>query len=64
VIPTGFYIKSIRFINASDVHMTGYIWQRYPKETLKIDRGFIFPDAVNESNNSITEVYTSKLGGS
>jgi hypothetical protein len=31
-IPTGMYIQTLSFINSSDTYLTGYIWQRYPKD--------------------------------
>lgn len=32
LIPTGFFIQSLAFVTASDVNITGYIWQKYPKD--------------------------------
>jgi len=31
-IPTGLFIQSVAFITASDVNITGYIWQKYPQD--------------------------------
>lgn len=50
-IPTGFFIQSIDFINSSDVHITGYIWQKTPEGVVASENEestckFIFPDTV------------------
>lgn len=55
-VPTGLFIQSIEFLNASNIAVSGYVWQRYPKgyeET--IEHGVIFPEAIE---TSLTEAYT------
>lgn len=32
LVPTGIFIQSVAFTSASDVNVTGYIWQRYSKD--------------------------------
>ncbi len=49
-IPTGIFIQSIEFVNATNVTLTGYLWQRYPREYEEtITKGVIFPEAVQST---------------
>ncbi|MDH5552295.1 MAG: hypothetical protein OEX82_03105, partial [Nitrosomonas sp.] len=49
-IPTGIFIQSIEFVNATNVTLTGYLWQRYPHEYKEtITQGVIFPEAVQST---------------
>lgn len=61
IVPVGFFIQSMKFVNSSDVNLTGYIWHKYPLNfTNTLHQGFIFPEEV-ESNNAIArEVYTEQ----
>ena len=52
-LPTGIFIKSVEFVSANDVAVTGYIWQRV-KAGNEIDPGFILPEAESVE---ITEEY-------
>jgi len=51
-IPTGIFIQSLRFVNSSDVHLTGYIWHRYTQgindqyKPAGDEVGFVFPEQV------------------
>jgi hypothetical protein len=46
-IPTGIYIQSAFFEGASNVGVSGYVWQRYTKGIHDgIQRGFIMPEAA------------------
>ena len=55
-VPTGLFIQSIEFLNASNTAVSGYVWQRYPKNYEEpIDHGVIFPEAIE---STITEAYT------
>ncbi|MEW6708479.1 MAG: hypothetical protein AB1403_01545 [Candidatus Riflebacteria bacterium] len=46
-IPTGLFIQSISFQSSVDVSMTGYIWQKYPVDSLaSMSQGVIFPEAT------------------
>ena len=59
-IPTGIYIQSARLEGATNVGISGYVWQRYTKGVHDgIRRGFIMPDA---KTSSITEAYTIDEG--
>ena len=59
-IPTGIYIQSAFLEDASNVAISGYIWQRY---TIGIhddvQRGFIMPEA---KNSTIARAYTIEDG--
>lgn len=45
-IPTGIYFQSLKFSTANDVEATGYVWQKYPKNTPKsLQKGVVFPEA-------------------
>ncbi len=45
-VPTGVFLETARFLDPSDVQITGYIWQRYNDLTTKgLDRGFVLRDA-------------------
>jgi len=58
LIPTGFFIQSMAFVTTSDVNITGYIWQRYPKEyPANFIKGFIFPEEVDSDNTTIRQQY-------
>lgn len=57
-IPTGVFLQSLKFNNATEVNITGYIWQKYDKsvfENIPTDQdvpvGFILPEAVDSGNN-------------
>ncbi|MEM7049058.1 MAG: cache domain-containing protein [Acidobacteriota bacterium] len=47
-VPTGLFIQSLAFVDSNDVHITGYLWQRYHSGQLQeILPGFVFPEAVD-----------------
>lgn len=46
-IPTGVFVQSLKFVTATDVQVTGYIWQIYPPDGPDIETGFILPDQVD-----------------
>lgn len=63
-IKTGIFVQSLEFSNASQVHVTGYIWQRY-QNTIDDDIkpalgevGFILPEQVDATK--AREVYRIK----
>lgn len=43
-VKTGVFIQSVEFLTANNLQVTGYVWQRVPKESL-IAPGIIFPEA-------------------
>ena len=54
-IPTGVFVQSIEFLTDTNVKLTGYIWQKYPK-TLpeKLRKSFILPESFSPT---IEEAY-------
>lgn len=46
-VPTGAFLETARFIGASDVQVTGYVWQKYDGAAKGLDRGFMLRDAVD-----------------
>lgn len=60
---TGIFIKSFSFIGASDIHVSGYIWQHYqdgihdPIKPTPGEIGFVLPEAVDIGNGLIQEAY-------
>lgn len=60
-VPTGLFIQSIEFLNATNITISGYIWQRYPKHYEEIiEHGIIFPEATQ---TAFTEAYEREEGG-
>lgn len=58
LIPTGVFIQSLRFVTASDVNLTGYIWQEYDDSIPEsIDRNFTLPEQVDSGSTVIREEY-------
>ena len=56
-VPTGVFLQAVEFTNASDVSVSGYIWQRYAKGTpKKLERGVILPEALD--SYGANQVYT------
>jgi type II secretory pathway pseudopilin PulG len=59
-IPTGIYIQSAFLEDATNVGISGYVWQRYTKGVHDgIQRGFIMPDA---KESTVTQAYTIEDG--
>lgn len=62
-VRTGIFIKSFGFVRASDIRVSGYIWQHYEDgvhDAIKPkvgEVGFILPEAVDAANGTIAEVY-------
>ncbi|MGK7917175.1 MAG: cache domain-containing protein [Prochloraceae cyanobacterium] len=63
-IPTGIFIRTLKFEEAHNVFVTGYIWQKYYEgEHDGISRGFIMPDAIVATDlGGWTEAYRYKKG--
>jgi hypothetical protein len=60
-IRTGIFVQAISFINASDVRVSGYVWQKYEDGVHdEVTRGFILPE--NQSAE-IVETYRQKEKG-
>jgi hypothetical protein len=48
ILPTGIYLESLRFVNDSDVHLSGYVWQRRTDGVHDhLSEGFFFPEQVD-----------------
>ncbi len=46
-IPTGVFLQSLDFSSPYNVHMTGYVWQKFEDGVHdEVERGFILPEAV------------------
>lgn len=67
-VKTGIFIKSFVFTGASDVHVTGYVWQHYKDgvhdaiKPAKDDVGFVLPDASDAASGTIEEAYRIDQG--
>ena len=62
-IPTGVLIQSLEFLDANNVRVTGYVWQRYgPEIPDDIAQGVIFPEAITEAYGA-EEAYRLDQGG-
>jgi hypothetical protein len=47
-IPTGAFVQSVKFSDANDVSITGYVWQRYgPATPPTLTHGVVLPEAGN-----------------
>ncbi len=58
-IPTGIFLRTLKFEEAHHVFVSGYIWQKYSQgEHDGIARGFIMPDAITATDlGRWTEAY-------
>ncbi len=68
-VKTGIFIQSLQFFNASEVNLSGYIWQRYQDgvhdelKPAKGEVGFVLPEQVNTGNDiEPREVYRDREG--
>jgi hypothetical protein len=49
-VPTGVLLQSFEFLNASNVEMSGFIWQEYgPEIPDHVRRGVVLPEALEEA---------------
>ena len=67
-IRTGIFIQSLDFLNSSQVHLTGYIWQKYENKPTHIEikeaigtskAGFTLPEQVDQTEPS--EAYRKRF---
>lgn len=50
LIPTGVYLQSFEFLNASNVEMSGFVWQTYSADIPDhVRRGIVLPEALEEA---------------
>ncbi len=62
LLPTGMMIQSIEFLNANNVTVSGYVWQKIGPDVPKdITPGVVFPEAVRDAYDQ-TEVYRYQEG--
>ena len=49
-IPTGVYLQSFQFLDANNVEMSGFVWQKYgPEIPDHIQRGVVFPEQLEDA---------------
>ncbi|GAA2628986.1 hypothetical protein SMC26_29765 [Actinomadura fulvescens] len=60
-IPTGVFLQSVKFEGASDVAVSGYVWQRVPKGA-EDKAGVVFPEADDAYVTKDSEVYRQVQG--
>lgn len=52
-IPTGVFVQSVEFTNASNVVVSGYVWQKYDGSVpAGVARGFVLPEALEEAHEA------------
>jgi hypothetical protein len=62
LIPTGVMIQSIEFLNANNVTVSGYVWQKIgPNVPKDFEPGIVFPEAVRDAYDQ-SEVYRYQEG--
>ncbi|MCK5718231.1 MAG: Cache 3/Cache 2 fusion domain-containing protein [Thiomargarita sp.] len=65
-VPTGIFIESIEFVGNNNVHLSGYIWQKYTTDIHNdLSRGFILPEAKESKivkSYHLTENSTEIIG--
>lgn len=59
-IPTGIFIETARFVDPTELMVTGYVWQKYDGASAKLRQSFAFADA---SDVTIDEVYRERQAG-
>ena len=68
LIKTGIFIQSLRFVGASDVHLSGYIWQHYEDglhdhvKPAPDEVGFVMPESVDAAGGGVREAYRIRQG--
>jgi len=55
LVPSGLFIESMYFVNSNNVHVSGYVWQKYDKNAAHLEKKeIIFPEAIEVL---LTETY-------
>ncbi len=63
ILPTSIFVQSLHFKSATEVGMTGILWQTYNmSEHEHIARGFFFPEEVDYGNLQTTVMYSQTVG--
>ncbi len=53
-VPTGIYLETLRFEDANDVVVTGYVWQKFRGQApTGLGTGFVLPDAEQSKINEM-----------
>jgi hypothetical protein len=60
LIPTGILINSLKFETANEIHITGFVWQKYTQDFPEESRGVVFPEAISSEFN---EAYKTSESG-
>ena len=62
IIPTGVFLQSFVFLNSNDIHVSGYVWQKYPKDyPEEAERGVLFPEQISDLSPNTKEAYRKEL---
>ncbi len=63
-IPTGIFLQTLKFEEANNVFVSGYIWQKYTRGThAQVAQGFMMPDAITATDlGRWIEVYRHQEG--
>ena len=59
-IPTGVFLQSASFLNATDVNANGYLWQLYP-ENFPFKKGVVFPEQVSSDSGVFDKAFTREI---
>ncbi|MEP4979600.1 hypothetical protein [Ascidiaceihabitans sp.] len=59
-VPTGVFVQSVAFVSSTDVNLTGYIWQKFPKD-FPFTRNFDIPEEVASEETVIEERYRDEV---
>jgi hypothetical protein len=63
LIPTGVLLQSIEFLNANNVKVSGFVWQRYdPSLPADLTKGVVLPEAVDGAYQA-TQAYAVEENG-
>lgn len=53
-IPTGVYLQSFEFLNANNIEMSGFVWQKYgPEVPDSVQRGVVLPEQLEDAYNPV-----------
>lgn len=56
-VPTGVFVDSVKFLNATDVQVCGYVWQQYTDGVHDgLERGFVLPEIVDSAGTATREI--------
>jgi len=56
-VPTGIYLEKVKWKSNHDIHLSGYVWQKYSTESSKnLEMGFIFSDVVETESEELEHI--------